>query len=105
MIHVTENELAIITDIIRECAPESDVLVFGSRCTQSPKEYSDLDLAFIAARGRLGLGRISALECAFSDSDLPYRVDVVDYHSADPEFQAIIDSGSERIYSWREVPQ
>jgi len=45
--------------------------------------------------------RSAELALAFSESDLPYRVDVVDYHSADPEFRAIIDSASGKIWAAR----
>jgi len=102
MIIATENELAIVQDIIRNFAPDCAVLVFGSRFSsgaeRQPKKYSDLDLAFIPAGAALGMRRLSQLALAFSESDLPYRVDVVDYNSASPEFQTIIDSANEKIW-------
>ena len=41
------------------------------------------------------------MEEAFSESDLPYQVDVVDYNNVSAEFRAIIDGGNERIYAGR----
>jgi predicted nucleotidyltransferase len=97
MISVSENELKIINDIISKLAVDCDVLVFGSRYYMKAKKYSDLDLAFVGNE-KLGLKRRFQLEDAFSESDLPYRVDVLDYNTLSPEFRAIIDSGNEIIY-------
>jgi len=97
MIGVSKHELSIIIDIIAKYAPDCDVLVFGSRFNSTSKKYSDLDLAFVGD-GKLGMNRRLQLENAFAESDLPYRVDVLDYNSVSPEFCAIIDSGNEVIY-------
>jgi predicted nucleotidyltransferase len=97
MIHISENELAIIGDIVSKLAPDCDVLAFGSRYHMKAKKHSDLDLAFMGDK-KLGLKRCFQLENAFAESDLPYRVDVLDYHILSPEFRAIIDSGNEIIY-------
>ena len=97
MICVSDYEFSIIKDVIEKYAPDCDVLAFGSRYKWTPKDYSDLDLAF-AAEGEFGLKRRSLIEEAFSESSLPYRVDVVDYNGVSPEFRKIIDSGNERIY-------
>ncbi|MDR2697678.1 MAG: nucleotidyltransferase domain-containing protein [Holophagales bacterium] len=91
------DELKIITSIINEYAPDCRVLVFGSRRDGTAKKYSDLDLAFVG-KEKLGLNRCVQLEDAFAESDLPYRVDVLDYHALSPEFRGIIDSGNEVLY-------
>lgn len=98
MIYVSEREMNIILDIISKYTPNFDVLAFGSRYNRTPKKYSDLDLAFIGNE-RLGIKRRSQLRSAFSESDLPYQVDVVDYNAVSPEFQAIIDGWNEKIFS------
>ena len=98
MIQISEKERAIVDDIISQLAPDCDVLIFGSRYHGKAWEYSDLDLVF-AGEGKLGLHRCCQLEDAFSESDLPYRVDVLDYHAVSPEFRAIIDGGNEKIFS------
>ena len=97
MIQVSEKERKIIDDIIASLAPDCDVLIFGSRYYGKAWEYSDLDLAFVGEE-KLGLQRQFQLEEAFSESDLPYRVDVLDYNTISPEFRAIIDNGNEKIY-------
>jgi len=98
MICVSEFELDIVFNIIKKYASDCDVFAFGSRYKCTPKNYSDLDLAFALANGqRLGIKRTGQLEEAFSESELPYRVDVVDYNAVSPEFRAIIDRGNEVI--------
>ena len=102
MIQVSQKELQIIDDIVSRLAPDCDVLIFGSRCHGKANEYSDLDLAF-AAEGRLGLKRRFRLEDAFSESNLPYRIDLLDYHAVSPEFRAIIDNANEKLFSRRKL--
>jgi hypothetical protein len=63
--------------------------VFGSRADGRARRYSDLDLAIYAGR-RLTLDEVARLTEAFSDSDLPYRVDVVDWHDIDDRWRQII---------------
>ena len=101
MIQISEKERKIINDIISQLAPDCDVLIFGSRYHGKAWEYSDLDLAFVG-EGKLGFDRCFDLKEAFSESDLPYRVDVLDYHAISPEFRAIIDEGNEKIFSRNE---
>jgi predicted nucleotidyltransferase len=62
--------------------------VFGSRATGRARRYTDLDLAIDAGRP-MTLDEIARLSEAFSDSDLPYRVDFLDWHDID--------------YRWRET--
>jgi len=63
--------------------------VFGSRVTGRARRYSDLDLAIDVGRP-LTLDEIAGLAEAFSDSDLPYRVDLVDWHNIDDRWRRII---------------
>jgi len=97
MIHIEKKEMEIILDILDKFAPDCKVLVFGSRLTENYKLFSDLDLAFIC-KNKLSLDKTSNLEYKFSESDLPYRVDIVNYKRASKEFQQIIDAANEKIY-------
>jgi type I restriction enzyme S subunit len=63
--------------------------VFGSRATGRARPLSDLDLAIDAGR-RLSLDETARLGEAFSDSDLPYKVDIVDWHAVDERFRQMI---------------
>ncbi len=96
MINVSPAHLQIILAILRTLAPECEVRAFGSRVKQTAKPYSDLDLA-IVGQTKLPFQKLAALRTAFEESDLPYRVDVLDWHAISPEFQKIIEQGYEVI--------
>ncbi|UCE50226.1 MAG: nucleotidyltransferase domain-containing protein, partial [Phycisphaerales bacterium] len=59
-------------------------------------EHSDLDLAIVGP-GRLKRRAKMLLREAFEESDLPFRVDVVDYNTVSEAFRAIIDQSYEVI--------
>ncbi len=87
---IGEKELAIVSEILRKIVPGCEVWAFGSRVRGEAKPYSDLDLAIVSDQP-LSLARLAELREAFSDSDLPWKVDLVDWASADPEFRKIIE--------------
>ena len=80
---------AIVRRALRSHVPDREVLAFGSRATWTAKDYSDLDLA-IMGEEPLSLRTVSALDEALGDSDLPFKVDVVDWARTDDAFRAII---------------
>ena len=69
--------------------PGKKIWVFGSRITDRAKPYSDLDLAIIDD-STLPLSLIASLTEDFINSDLPFKVDLVDWVAISPEFQSII---------------
>ena len=80
----------LVLDLLRANLPQRvRAWVFGSRATGRARRYSDLDLAIDAGRP-LTLDETARLAEAFSDSDLPYRVDVVDWHAIDDRFRGVI---------------
>lgn len=80
---------AIVRSILRQHVPDRKVLAFGSRATWTAKNYSDLDLAVLGDEP-LTLDVSSALAEAFSESDLPFKVDIVDWARIDDSFRNII---------------
>jgi uncharacterized protein len=73
----------LVLDILHANLPASaKIWVFGSRATGRARRYSDLDLAIDIGRP-MTLDETAALAEAFSDSDLPYRVDLVDWQEID----------------------
>jgi type I restriction enzyme S subunit len=98
MICISEDELTIIQDILKNHAPECEARVFGSRYKWTSSDYSDLDLALIE-KTKLGVSRLDRIRNAFEESDLPFRVDVRDWHCLTEEFQAGINRGYEAIYT------
>ncbi len=61
----------------------------GSRTKGTAKHYSDLDLAVISDHA-LSLAVSAALDDEFTESDLPWKVDVVDWATTSEPFRKII---------------
>jgi len=89
MVDISAEQLKIISEILTQYVPKNDVWAFGSRITGAAQPFSDLDLVIIAAQ-KLPRETLSALQEAFIASDIPFRVDVLDWGRLSPEFQRII---------------
>lgn len=79
----------MVKRILAELAPECEVRVFGSRINGRARPFSDLDLAIVAPRP-LDWRRLEQLKDAFSESDLPFMVDVLDWSTVSPRFRTVI---------------
>ena len=79
----------IVRDILNKHVPDREVWAFGSRAKWRAKPYSDLDLAVIGEQA-LSLAVLAALSDDFAESDLPYRVDIVDWATTKENFRKII---------------
>lgn len=91
-IDIRPKDLKIVQDILCAGLPgEAKVWVFGSRARWTTKASSDLDLAIDAGRPLTRM-EIYALADAFEDSDLPYRVDVLDLCRVSDGFKAVIEA-------------
>jgi predicted nucleotidyltransferase len=90
-IDLSQPELAIVRGILRDhLPPNTRVWVFGSRATATARRYSDLDLA-LEAEQPLNPAIVGEIAEALSESDLPYKVDVIDLLTVDPAFRAMIE--------------
>ena len=85
----TEHRRLVRGILAEHLPPEAQVWVFGSRATGRAWRYSDLDLA-VDARCRLTPDETGALSDAFDESDLPFRVDIVDWQSIGDAFRGVI---------------
>lgn len=94
---VSPEEWAIIIGILRECLGSSPVFVFGSRVTSHPKKFSDLDL-LIQDHASVTPHTMAVLAEKFSESDLPYKVDLVLESEISEEFKKMIQENSLQIY-------
>ena len=80
----------MVKKILAEHVPHCEVRVFGSRSTQSAKTFSDLDLA-IVCDAHMASAFLARIKDAFEASDLPIKVDVLDWWSISPSFRDVID--------------
>lgn len=83
------EHLRVVQEILNRRLPGQEVWVFGSRTKGTAKPYSDLDLAIITSQPT-DLSLLASLSEDFSDSDLPFKVDVVDWATTGEAFRAII---------------
>jgi predicted nuclease of restriction endonuclease-like (RecB) superfamily/predicted nucleotidyltransferase len=90
LIDVRPDLWEIVRGILQTHVPQYEVWAFGSRAKGTAKPYSDLDLAVITSQP-LTLDVSAALSDAFAESDLPWRVDVVDWATTSESFRKIIE--------------
>ncbi len=88
--------MSIVKEILRRYLPGAEVRAFGSRVKKTGRKNSDLDLA-VTAKEAMPLSLRTQLHEAFEESELPFRVDVVDWNSISPEFRRIIETQYEVI--------
>ena len=89
----------IVRRVLHRHVPHREVLAFGSRATWTAKDYSDLDLA-VMGEEPLSLRTASALDEALGDSDLPFKVDIVDWAKIDDVFREIIRRNGVVLQGW-----
>ena len=90
LIDLRSDHLQIVRDILEKQVPEREVWAFGSRAKGYAKPYSDLDLAVMGEQP-LSLAVLAALTDDFAESDLPFRVDVVDWATTRDNFRRIME--------------
>jgi predicted nucleotidyltransferase len=78
-IQLKDSEIQFIKKTLGECLPEAKFYIFGSRAIGVAKKYSDLDL-LISSKNILPLSLLSQLKETFIESNLPFKVDIVDEH-------------------------
>jgi type I restriction enzyme S subunit len=84
-------EWEIVSGILSRHLPGRQIWAYGSRARGTRlKKYSDLDLAIEGPP--LSLAARSDLAEAFDESDLPFKVDIVEAESLEPEFRRRIES-------------
>lgn len=85
-------DLAVVRSILTRHVPDREVWAFGSRTTGKSRPYSDLDLCILGERP-LDQAVMAALAEDFSESDLPYKIDLVDWARTSSSFRALIEHG------------
>ncbi|CAE6821947.1 restriction endonuclease subunit S [Xanthomonas arboricola pv. juglandis] len=111
-IDIRPDHWQIVRDILHKHVPHYEVWAFGSRAKWLAKQYSDLDLAIITDQP-LSLAVSAALADDFSESDLPWKVDIVDWAATSEAFRQIIErdrvvvqksrSGPGMVSEWRDT--
>ncbi len=90
MLDVSAGELQQVRQILLEKLPDkTTAYAFGSRTQNTARRFSDLDIVLMAENG-LSFALLAELQEAFSESDLPYRIDLIDWDRISGEFKAVI---------------
>lgn len=88
-IDINPSALESVLEILARHVPDRGVRVFGSRATWTAKEFSDLDLV-VMGEEPVSSAVYSALREDFEDSNLPFKVDVVDWATTSESFREVI---------------
>ena len=76
----------VIRKILNEHIPDAEIWAFGSRVRWTSKDTSDLDLVIVSDK-KTPSNVMALLKLDFEDSELPFRVDVLDWQGISEEFQ------------------
>jgi predicted nucleotidyltransferase len=88
-IDLSPGHLATVKGILAAHVPGHAVWAFGSRVSGSAWRFSDLDLA-IDGQEPLACEQKANLRLAFSESNLPFTVDLVDLRRCSADFARAI---------------
>ncbi len=90
-IHIDEGQKKLIMNILKKYFVNEKYFVFGSRANgKKLKPFSDLDIAVLGV-GPVNASKLNQAAEAFSASDLPFKVDLVDLNSISAEFRLNIE--------------
>lgn len=95
-IDIASKDLSIVINILNRYVGQLEVRAFGSRINNNAKKFSDLDLA-IMTENPLPLNILADITEAFSESELPIKVDVLDWSRISEEFRQLINHKYVRI--------
>ena len=86
------RHLDVVRQLLHEYVPSAEVWCYGSRVNGESHEASDLDLVL---RNRPALKKscwnIASLKAGFTESNLPFLVDVMDWARLPESFHAEIE--------------
>jgi predicted nucleotidyltransferase len=90
-IAISDAEWLIVRDILTTYATGYSVWAFGSRARHTHKPFSDLDIVVVGDQP-LTIPTLAALNEAFTESDLPWKVDIVDAATISDTFRSHIEA-------------
>jgi predicted nucleotidyltransferase len=88
-LHLHPEELLMVREILHRLVPGREVWAFGSRAGGTPRASSDLDLT-VLGDAPLSVAVSGDLREAFTESALPFKVDVVDWAETGEPFREVI---------------
>jgi uncharacterized protein len=98
MIDVAQEHLESIKKIFQKFIPERRVLAFGSRINGKSTKHSDFDLVIMGDECVYNKS-MAMLEYAFQESEIPFRIDLIEWATTSEPFRKIILSDHVEIQS------
>ena len=89
MLDLKASHLSIVKAILKKHLSTQEVWAFGSRVNGTAKPHSDLDLV-VRGHSEIDPTKISMIRLEFEESNLPMRIDVLDWNSLSDEFRDIV---------------
>ena len=83
------QDVSAILAVLSRYAPTAEVWAFGSRVTGNARPFSDLDVVIVQDEP-LDAEAQAEMQYALSESDLPVKVDIVEWSRTKPSFREII---------------
>ncbi len=93
MIYLDQKYLEMLKTILSHHLTGHEVRLFGSRARGDIKPFSDIDLVIMNEKS-LPLAVTAQLALAFEESNLPYRVDFVQWVDLTDDFKQLIKAES-----------
>ncbi len=95
---MSKNTEKIIKEIIFQFLDpeEYKVFIFGSRATGDSKKFSDYDIGIIGKKS-VPWKTLALIEEALEESDLPFKVDIVDFSLVSSKFKKVALSNIKRL--------
>jgi uncharacterized protein len=93
MIHMEERHLKAVQNILKKYP--YTFFVFGSRVHGTQKNFSDLDLC---VKEDLSDLTKCYLQMDFDESNLPFKVDIIEWNKISKDFQSLIEKDLIQIY-------
>mgnify|MGYP004645750497 CR=1 FL=1 len=90
MFGLEKRHLDYILNTLKQNLSNGKFYVFGSRAKGTNKEYSDIDIAIKCGDEKISADVLGKLLITFTDSTLPYEVDIVDLNAIDEKFKTLI---------------
>lgn len=92
---LSKGEIEIVIEAIRRYLPaDVEIFFFGSRVDGSSHRGSDLDV-LLKGEAAIALSLIALVKEGLDESDLPFRVDLLDYHRCSERMLKNISSSLE----------
>lgn len=85
MISLEKKHYDVLKSILKQAGVK--FYIFGSRTKNKHKKFSDIDLCYKEPLSRKLLVKIKT---ELSESNIPYKIDIIDWNKCDPGFQDLI---------------